>query len=42
MAEPIYSGKVRKIYDTLNQHPVIVTADRISALAFLPIRIHNN
>lgn len=29
--EPIYSGKVREIYDISDQHFVIVTTDRISA-----------
>lgn len=29
--EPIYSGKVREIYDISDQHLVIVTTDRISA-----------
>ncbi len=29
--KPIYSGKVREIYDISDRHLVIVTTDRISA-----------
>ena len=29
--KPIYSGKVREIYDVSDRHLVIVTTDRISA-----------
>ena len=29
--KPIYSGKVREIYDISGEHLIIVTTDRISA-----------
>lgn len=38
--EPIYSGKVREIYDISEKHLVIVTTDRISAFdSILPVPI---
>lgn len=38
--EPIYSGKVREIYDVSDQHLVIVTTDRISAFDnILPVLV---
>lgn len=38
--EPIYSGKVREIYDISDQHLVIVTTDRISAFDnILPVLV---
>ncbi len=38
--EPIYSGKVREIYDISDQHLVIVTTDRISAFDnILPVPV---
>lgn len=38
--KPIYSGKVREIYDISDQHLVIVTTDRISAFdSILPVPI---
>lgn len=38
--EPIYSGKVREIYDVSEKHLVIVTTDRISAFdSILPVPI---
>lgn len=38
--KPIYSGKVREIYDISDQHLVIVTTDRISAFdSILPVLI---
>ncbi|MDE7282052.1 MAG: phosphoribosylaminoimidazolesuccinocarboxamide synthase, partial [Lachnospiraceae bacterium] len=40
--EPIYSGKVREIYDISDKHLVIVTTDRISAFDhILPVLIKN-
>lgn len=39
--EPIYSGKVREIYDISDKHLVIVTTDRISAFDhILPVMIN--
>lgn len=39
--EPIYSGKVREIYDISDQHLVIVTTDRISAFDhILPVLVN--
>ena len=38
--KPIYSGKVREIYDISDKHLVIVTTDRISAFDhILPAKI---
>lgn len=38
--KPIYSGKVREIYDISDQHLVIVTTDRISAFdSILPVLV---
>ena len=40
--KPIYSGKVREIYDISDKHLVIVTTDRISAFDhILPVMIKN-
>ncbi|MBD5493750.1 MAG: phosphoribosylaminoimidazolesuccinocarboxamide synthase [Lachnospiraceae bacterium] len=40
--KPIYSGKVREIYDISDKHLVIVTTDRISAFDhILPVLIKN-
>lgn len=40
--EPIYSGKVREIYDVSDKHLVIVTTDRVSAFdSILPFPIKN-
>jgi len=40
--KPIYSGKVREIYDVSEKHFVIVTTDRISAFDnILPVMIKN-
>lgn len=40
--KPIYSGKVREIYDVSENHLVIVTTDRISAFDnILPVMIRN-
>ena len=40
--EPIYSGKVREIYDISDKYLVIVTTDRISAFDhILPVQIKN-
>ena len=33
--EPIYSGKVREIYDISEKYLVIVTTDRISAFDYI-------
>lgn len=39
--EPIYSGKVREIYDISDKHLVIVTTDRISAFDhILPVMVN--
>ena len=38
--KPIYSGKVREIYDVSDRHLVIVTTDRISAFdSILPVTV---
>lgn len=38
--KPVYSGKVREIYDVSDSHLVIVTTDRISAFdRILPVTI---
>lgn len=40
--KPIYSGKIRELYDISEQHLIIVTTDRISAFDhILPVMIQN-
>lgn len=40
--KPVYSGKIREIYDISDKHLVIVTTDRISAFDYiLPVKIKN-
>lgn len=40
--KPVYSGKIREIYDISDEHLVIVTTDRVSAFDnILPVQIKN-